>query len=251
MIQRMIDTHPGPKALAALKIMQSDEKLAAAEAAHTGSLAKLYLMMATDVQISAAESAIRIDGTPATREIFAQLAASHSLYLEHTKDFRTSNGRRATLLKQNFLKDYQTVKKSSSQPRVLMKFGDTHLYRGFNELHELNLGNFVAELADVSGTRSLHILVLGVAGEHAAYSRYGQPFMTARFVMEEDDDYRWLAPAVEARKNVSADGPWTLYDLRQLRFGRVAHLDAPWERVVYGYDLLVLIPEITPAELLQ
>ena len=38
MIQRMIDTHPGPKALAAFKIMQSDEKLAAAEAAHTGSL---------------------------------------------------------------------------------------------------------------------------------------------------------------------------------------------------------------------
>jgi hypothetical protein len=69
--------------------------------------------------------------------------------------------------------------------------------------------------------------------------------------MDEDDDYRWLAPAVEARKNISADGPWTLYDLGQLRFGRLAHLDAPWERVVYGYDLLVLIPEITPAELLQ
>ncbi len=71
-----------------------------------------------------------------------------------------------------------------------MKFGDTHLYRGFNELHELNLGNFVAELADVSGSRSLHILVLGVAGEHAASSRYDQPFIHARFVMDEDLSYR-------------------------------------------------------------
>jgi hypothetical protein len=47
MIQRMIDTHPGPKALAALKIMQSDEKRVAAEAARTESLANLYLMTAT------------------------------------------------------------------------------------------------------------------------------------------------------------------------------------------------------------
>jgi hypothetical protein len=58
-------------------------------------------------------------------------------------------------------------------------------------------------------------MVLGVVGEHSS------------FVLDEDDDYKWLAPAVAARKDVSADGPWTLY------------------------DLLVLIPKITPAELLQ
>jgi hypothetical protein len=36
-----------------------------------------------------------------------------------------------------------------------------------------------------------------------------------------------------------------------LRFDRVAELDRDWERVVYGYDLLVLIPQITPADLLE
>jgi hypothetical protein len=90
-------------------------------------------------------------------------------------------------------------------------------------------------------------MVLGVAGEHATYSKFGQPSKHSAFVLDEDDDYKWLAPAVAARQDVSADGPWTLYDLRQLRFGRVAHLDPSWERAVYVYDLLVLIPEITPA----
>jgi hypothetical protein len=94
-------------------------------------------------------------------------------------------------------------------------------------------------------------MVFGVAGEHATYSKYGQPFKHSAFVLDEDDDYKWLAPAVAARQDERADGPCTLYDLRQLRFGRVAHLDPSWERAVYGYDLLVLIPEITPAELLQ
>ena len=250
-IQRMLETDPGPKAMAAIRSMQKDQQAMAAKAADTGDFSKLYLLSSTDAQVAAAQAAIRSDGRPLTRQLFAQLAESRGLYEEHALDFRSSNAKRATLLKQNFLKNYRAAKNTRDAPRVLVKFGDTHLYRGLNELHEGNLGNFLSELADVTGSRSLHILVLGVAGEHATYSKYGQPFKHSAFVLDKDDDYKWLAPAIAARQDVSADGPWTLYDLRQLRFGRVAHLDPSWERAVYGYDLLVLIPEITPAELLQ
>jgi hypothetical protein len=60
--------------------------------------------------------------------------------------------------------------------------------------------------------------------------------------MDQDDDYKWIKPAMDARK----PGAWTLYDLRMLRF---KHLDlgSDWERLIYGYDLLVIIPELTPA----
>lgn len=51
-------------------------------------------------------------------------------------------------------------------------------------------------------------------------------------------------PAVKAANQ----GSRTLYDLRRLRFGHAADLDTNLERVVYGYDLLVLIPQITPAD---
>jgi hypothetical protein len=251
-IQSMIESNPGPQALAALRVMQHDEEHASAEAAQSGSMAKLYLLSATQKQMDAAWSAIEADGKPLTRELMAQLVESHSLYVEHVKDFRIANRKRATLLKKNFLKDYQAAKVSSIQsPRVLIKAGDTHMYRGFNELHELNLGNFTSELADVVGARSLHILVLGTGGTHAAYSQYARPFATNPFVMDQDDGYKWLAAAVAARKNVSPDDPWTLYDLRRLRFGGVTNPDSDWSRIMYGYDLLVLIPDITPATLLQ
>ncbi len=251
MTERMIATGPGPKAMTALRTMRHDEQQMAMDAKRTGSLNDLYLLRASDRQIAIAATAIQADGKPETRAIFSDLMASRSLYLQHEKDFRGSNARRATLLEQNFLQNYEKARKSAARPRLLVKFGDTHLYRGFNELHELNLGNFIAELADVSGEQSLHILVLGVAGEHARYVGYGKAFARDKFVLEEDPDYHWLAAAVAARKEVSASGPWTLYDLRKLRFGRVATLDTSWERVVYGYDLLVLIPNTTSAELLQ
>ena len=248
----MLDTNPGPMALAAIRVMQRDEQAMAETAVRTGDLSGLYLLSSTDAQMAVAEPAILADGSPRTRELFALLTESRSIYREHAHDFRTANGRRATLLKQNFIADYRAAELvSSSKPRVLVKFGDTHLYRGLNELHEGNLGNFLSEFADVSGSRSLHILVLGVEGEHAQYRKYGQPFVRSRFSLVSDPDYRWLAPAVTARRNVSADGPWTLYDLRQLRFGRASNVDQDWQRLIYGYDLLILIPEITAAELVQ
>jgi hypothetical protein len=251
-IQSMIETSPGPQALAALKVMQKDEEQASTEAAQTGSMAKLYLLTATEKQIGAAQSAIEADGKPLTRELMAQLVESRSIYVHHVKDFRGANGRRATLLKKNFLKDYESAKAGSTPPlRVLIKAGDTHLYRGFNELHELNLGNFTSELADVAGMHALHILVLGAGGTHAAYSKYAQPFARSTFVMSEADGYKWLAPAIARRTEVSPDGPWTLYDLRRLRFGGVTNPDSDWSRVMYGYDLLVLVPNITPAQPLQ
>jgi hypothetical protein len=60
--------------------------------------------------------------------------------------------------------------------------------------------------------------------------------------MDQDEQYQWLKAAIDAQKA----GTWTLYDLRSLRFKQL-DLDGDWERVIYGFDLLVLIPELTPA----
>lgn len=62
--------------------------------------------------------------------------------------------------------------------------------------------------------------------------------------MDEDDDYRWLKPAID---NQLPDA-WTLYDLRKLRFQKLGPLDPEMKRLIYGYDLLVIIPELSPAD---
>lgn len=130
--------------------------------------------------------------------------------------------------------------------RVLLKFGDWHLYKGFNPLNQRDLGNYVAELADGEGSVSLHICILGAKGVHRLFAGYDRPTKVENFVMDEDRDYRWLKPAIDNQLT----NAWTLFDLRKLRF-EALEADPDMERLIYGYDLLIIIPELTPADLIQ
>jgi hypothetical protein len=46
-----------------------------------------------------------------------------------------------------------------AKPKILFKFGVFHVYKGFNQLHNNDLGNYVSELADGDGDRPVHVLV--------------------------------------------------------------------------------------------
>jgi hypothetical protein len=241
-LDRMLETRPGPTARAETLRLQTMEKLDAEEARKTGDPSKLFLLAAPDSETEQARAAIETDGTPATRSMLQELLESREIYREFEAEPHDANARRAQLLKENFLHDYEAARGQDKPQRVLFKFGDWHLYKGINPLHQRDLGNFIAEFADGQDRTSLHILVLGARGTHALFSGYDRPLKLEAFVMDEDEDYRWLRPAI----NVQRIGSWTLFDLRRLRFTQPG-LDADWQRVIYGYDLLVLIPELTPA----
>ncbi len=88
----------------------------------------------------------------------------------------------------------------------------------------------------------------GVRGTQADFAEYAKPMSHDRFVMTDDPGYKWLETAVGellAPEAGSSGQTLTLFDLRMLRF-RGIDLSPKWERVVYGYDLFVLIPELTP-----
>ncbi len=247
LLSRMAYTNPGPKARTAIAVMQHDEQAAAAEAAQTGDALKLYLLTATDAQVAAAQSSIDQDGTPATRALFHELTESRTIYREHLVDNPTSNAYRAHLLKHNFLAAYQAAGGDARPQRVLVKLGDWHIYRGYNPIPQRDFGNFLAEHADISGAPSLHIMVMGLEGEHVVYGGYGRPLKHISGATVSFEGYRWLKPAADLADNQSL----TLYDIRKLRFGHAANLSPEWEKVIYGYDLLVLIPQVTPADLVH
>jgi len=48
-------------------------------------------------------------------------------------------------------------------------------------------------------------------------------------------------------------GAWTVFDLRPLRreFDRFGPVDRELERLIFGYDLVVLIPEVTASSVIQ
>ncbi len=246
-LDRMLREKPGPQARVAILQMQKDEQADAVEAARTGDSLKLYIICSTDEQIRAAQTAIDADGGPDVRRIFQELIESRRIYREHSTNAPVSQAERARLLKHNFLSSYMAAGGNSRPQCVLIKMGDTHMVSGFNELHQRDFGNFLAEQADIADTKSLHILVLGVQGQHIAFDGYKRPLRRFQAITDESDGYRWLKPAADlAMKN-----SWTLYDLRKMRWNRSIDLNPDWERIVYGYDLIVLAPELTPADRIE
>ncbi len=243
LLDQVLATHPGPAATAVLSRMKAEEQKDAALAKETGDPSKTFLLAASDAQLSEAAAVLKREGNPAANELFHELVESHEIYLKNMQGSPESNSQRARLMKRHFRRDFDIAASNSQRQRVLFKFGDWHLYKGFNPLHERDLGNYIAEMADGQGASSLHICILGAKGTHALYGGYNRPMKLEPFVMTEDDDYHWLKPAVD---NQVQNG-WTLYDLRNLRFQKLGTVDPNMERVIYGYDLLVIVPELTPA----
>ena len=227
LLEAMASTHPGPISMAAIVTAQAKERAGDQAALATGDPSKLFILAATDADVQALTQAIEKDGTPKTKELLGEFTISHKIYQLNAEGSPDSNRIRAELLKQQFLADYLALQQQAPEPRVLIKFGDFHMYKGFNVLHQRDLGNFVAELADGEKAQSLHILVLGARGTHAAFTGYAKPLAHEPFVMTDDPDYKWLAPAVGdllPHESGSGGETLTLFDLRKLRFRGIEFL---------------------------
>jgi hypothetical protein len=158
-----------------------------------------------------------------------------------------SNRQRARLMKTNFAQVYsEAERRDSAPPKVFFKFGAFHMSRGLNILHSSEIGNYVAELAEGRGQKSVHILIVGVKGKQLRFAGIGKPSAAAPLDLAGDPDSNFLffKPLFD---NMVA-GSWTLYDLRVLRdhFGRYGKIDPALERTVFGYDFVVLIPDPSP-----
>ena len=98
-------------------------------------------------------------------------------------------------------------------------------------------------MADGEGSSSLHIIILGAKGSHLGYAGQGKPYQPQLFNLVKDLDYTFMKPFFDTQV---AKG-WTLYDLRKLRFAKLGRLDEDTRRLIHGYDLMIAIPEVSPA----
>jgi hypothetical protein len=245
LLDRIQATGPGPRAAAAVARLQARERELAAHARASGDPAGLFLLSVTEDELADADAALQAQGNATANAIFRELRQSARIYRTHRDAAPASNALRARLLKQNLLQDIDSAGGEGWNGRMLVKFGGWHLYKGFNPLHQRDLGNFVAEWADAHGKTALHIAVYALGGEHLVYGGYGRPWQ--RQAIGAGDVPAWMRPLVDGQVTEG----WTLYDLRTLRFVPFAGLDPELERLIYGYDLLVTIPVATPADPLR
>lgn len=144
-----------------------------------------------------------------------------------------ANRERETLMKMNFLAHYRAAERADgAAPRVMLKFGGYHMYRGPTPTHVLGLGGFVTELATQEGRQALSIYVAcgpgGFAGNFDGSTPCDEGFAEA---------YPFLTPYVSADEI-------TVFDLRpwKMRPRRWEHLPADVRQLIDTYDVLVVIP---------
>jgi len=227
-------------ARAAVVRLQAEEAADALDAHGSGDPTRLFAFRAPHAELDAAAQLISGSGSPRARQILDAIIQTCDIYQENAAGAPSANSDRALLLKRTLAAHLAATPRG----KILLKFGDWHLYRGYNPLHERDLGNYLAETADLDGGASLHIMVLGAKGVHAAYGGYDRPLRRISFLLSDDPDYRWIGAAADA----AVPGGWTVFDLRRLRGAKLSALPMDWQRVALGYDVLVLAPDITPAD---
>jgi hypothetical protein len=253
LLEAMQATKPGTKTRAVIAEMLKADKLAESQALENGDPGKLFLLSASTADLKPLVDAVEADGNAGTRALLEEMLASNAIYRLNAEGSPDSNRVRAELFKQHFLAENAAIRKIIAEPRVLFKFGDNHSGKGFSPLQVRDIGNFVAEFADGEKAHSLHIMIFGVKGEHGAFGGFAKPLKPESFAIMDYPEYKWMEPAVKnllPQAGQGDDTTLTLYDLRKLRF-RGIDMPADWKRIVFSYDLMVLIPELTAASLIQ
>jgi len=245
LLEKILDTKPGPGAKAALQALLKENADDLAAAAKTGSPGELFMMKAKQEELDAARDLLTKDGNAEAQRLFGSLLASRDIYQKNmTGSYYVSNRQRALLMKSTFVPlSAAAMQKQGAPPKILFKFGGWHTYRGLNPIHSSEIGNLVNEFAEAHGLKSLHILILGVKGEQLHFAGIGKPFAPAPLdlVNDKDSEFSFMGPFITHM----VENHWTLFDLRALRsnFASYGKTDPELERLTFGMDFIVLIPD--------
>ncbi|MNJ97719.1 hypothetical protein D3C87_154720 [compost metagenome] len=147
---------------------------------------------------------------------------------------------RIQLMKNQLMADYNNwVGKKN-----LYKYGANHASKGESMLEIYDIGNLVNNVADSQFTNSLHIMIVGKSGFHAS------PFQgfPASKIDENEGSLKSLKPFFK----LVTSNDWQCFDTAPIRkaieSGKIKITDMKLLRIIKGFDLLVIIPEVTASQ---
>ncbi len=210
------------------------------KAAVSGNPTELFMMAIPLESLRELEPLLK--GSPRAQSLLQGMLESRSIYEKNMSQGYESNLQRARLMKRTM----QAKLDADPHRKVLIKVGALHAYRGVGPLGSRELGNFLAEHAEGHGASSLHVMVLAAKGKQAQFAGIGRPSKAADIeVIDADSPVSGVRPLLEAAQGSNS---WSLFDLRMLRpkAKALAHGDIEVQRLLEGYDFVLLIPEGTP-----
>lgn len=236
LLDRLATRRKPAAAQAAFAAMNAEAEALSAQFAQSRSPQHLYSFAGDPALVAATRAAwLNADAESALMlETLEETLAINRLWM--TQQPWASNERRARFNRANFRRYWDAERR---KPRVMLKFGMSHMVRGVSHTQVFDIGNQVSELAETMGSRSYHIAVMpGAGAQHARMDvqtwRYGPADVGAY----TDSG---LAPLMDA----AYPDAMTLIDLsavRPLVFGR-RHmaLNADLVRMVHGFDALLIM----------
>lgn len=236
---------------AALPGLLAQEQAAYEKAVASGNPLDLFMMTGPADALTALRDRLLAAKHPDDAAQVTALLDSREIYaLNGTSGF-TSNLTRAGLMKRSYVAQLPPAQRAAPPP-TLYKFGALHVMKALNTLQSREIGNYVAEIADGLGTPSLHVLIVAARGQQRRFAGVGKPFIVAPVdqVGPGVSDFPYAKPMFE---KALAAGGWSLFDFRAMRRWSILRTDLdPWlVRLLFGFDLAVVIPEGTPSDQLQ
>jgi len=102
--------------------------------------------------------AMRLDPSSEAAFLLQSAIISNRIYRNHPVKRYDANFEREEYMKSRFMTEYRRAMSSGeTMPRVLLKHGHWHLFRGLGPGGLQTLGNFVSELAVANGQSSVHV----------------------------------------------------------------------------------------------
>lgn len=177
----------------------------------------------------------KLDLSEEEKQIINDMRLSVSIYKEQ------NHSKRVKLLLNQLMKDYPKWKDSKN----LFKYGANHLARGESFLTVFDVGNMVANITKSNFEESFHIMIVGESG-----------FLGSIFEMfpptEIDIENGFYLSYLKPLFNITEGNHWHLFNMEPIRKAveknnlKIDNVNLL--RVVKGYDVLVIIPEVTPAK---
>lgn len=168
-------------------------------------------------------------------EIIQALKLSVKIYKSRSHPLRIQ------LMKNQLMQKYSAW----GAKRNLFKYGANHLAKGESLMEIYDIGNLVSNIDDSEYKKSLHIMILGISGSYASPFQ-GHP---DEKINEDSSILKTLKPITGA-----VDGnQWHCFDLLPLRKalneGKISTNDIKLSRIIKGYDMLVIIPNVTASKM--
>lgn len=169
--------------------------------------------------------------------VLKDLKLSQNIYLNGDHHLRVQ------LMKHNLMQNYELIPNSKN----LYKYGAIHLPKGESLLEIQDIGSLVNNIADSEFESSLHIMIIGKSGIQ------GVPIkgLEHQKLDSNSNDLKHYKPFFDTMDK----DEWYVFNtkkiLKKITTNKLKIEDKTLERVIKGFDYLVVIPEVTPAKFIN